>query len=92
MFRNTLKVTFDVDKLDSLDLDTLILEELLLLVVTGFVNRRDLHPLCKCLDKTLCTVLVGTGVGPMFDVKVGTDLLVEHVTVPAASPGVLLTS
>ena len=45
MFRNTLKVTFDVDKLDSLDLDTLILEELLLLVVTGFVNRRNLHPL-----------------------------------------------
>ena len=35
MFRNTLKVTFDVDKLDSLDLDTLILEELMLLVVTG---------------------------------------------------------
>ena len=38
------------------------------------------------------TVLVGTGVRPMVDVKVGTDSLVNHVTVPTASLDVLLTS
>ena len=35
-------------------------------------------------------MLVGTGVRPMVDVKVGTDSLVNHVTVPTASLDVLI--